>query len=110
MRSRGASLKAAVDKIKAFLTIFVYFGAACASFGGCVRQNQGISLHFCLLRRSRGAFLKAAADKIQAFLTVFVYFDGRAGPFLEDALDKIQAFLTVFVYFDGRVRQFWRMQ
>ena len=45
------------------------------------RQNQGISLHFCLLRGPRGDFLKDAVDKFRAFYSVFVYFEGRAGPF-----------------------------
>ena len=38
-------------------------------FGGSGRQNQDISLDFCLLRWLRAPFLKAAVDKIQAFLT-----------------------------------------
>ena len=72
---------AAVDKIQAFCSVFVYFGGARASFEGGGRQNSGISLVFCLLRRARGPSLEAAVDKIQAFRSFFVYFEGRAGPF-----------------------------
>ena len=79
---RGAFLEVAVDKIKAFCSVFVYFdGDARSLFGGGGRQNRGISLRFCLLRATRGAFLEVAVDKIRAFCSVFVYFDGRARPF-----------------------------
>ena len=50
-------MKAAADKIQAFLTVFVYFDGRA------------------------GPFLEDALDKIQAFLTVFVYFDGRVRQF-----------------------------
>ncbi|MGO4865165.1 hypothetical protein [Ligilactobacillus ruminis] len=50
-------------------------------FEGSGRQNQGISLGFCLLRWSRAPFLGAAVDKIKAFLSVFVYLDGRVRHF-----------------------------
>lgn len=101
-----AVLEDAVDKIKVFHSIFVYFDGrvrpfwrqrqtrfrhfsrflstsmgARGLFGGCGRQNQGISLDFCLLRWSRTPFSGAAVDKIQAFCSIFVYFEGRARPF-----------------------------
>ena len=50
-------------------------------FGGGGRQNQGISLVFCLLWGPHGAFLEAAVGKIQTFRSFFVYFGGGAGPF-----------------------------
>ena len=50
---RGAFLEVAVDKIRAFCSVFVYFDG-------------------------RAPFLKAAVDKIKAFCSVFVYFEGRA--------------------------------
>ena len=71
----------AVDKIPTLLSIFVYFGVAHAIFGGCGRQNPGISHGFCLLQWSRTSFLGAAVDKIPTLLSIFVYFDGRARPF-----------------------------
>ncbi|KRM83397.1 hypothetical protein FC25_GL001524 [Ligilactobacillus ruminis DSM 20403 = NBRC 102161] len=60
---------AAVDKISAFHSFFVYFGGARAGFGGGSRQNSGISLVFCLLQGPHGVFLEAAVDKIQTFHT-----------------------------------------
>ena len=48
--SRGALLKATVDKIQAFCSIFVYFDGRARPFRG------------------------AAVNKIKVFLTVFVYF------------------------------------
>ena len=47
-------MEVAVDKIKAFCSVFVYF------------------------KRRAGLFLEAAVDKIRAFCSVFVYFEGRA--------------------------------
>ncbi|NME32469.1 hypothetical protein [Ligilactobacillus ruminis] len=107
---RAPFLKDAVDKIKAFLSVFVYLDGrarhflgqrqtkfrhfsrflstsmvARTIFEGCGRQNQGISLSFCLLRWS-------------------------CAPFLKDAVDKIKAFLSIFAYFDDRARHFWRMR
>jgi len=45
-----------------------------ALFEGSGRQNQGISLDFCLLRWSRAPFLGAVVDKIPTLLSIFVYF------------------------------------
>ena len=77
----GSVLEVAVDKIEDFCSVFVYFEGARTDFGGYGRQNFGISLVLCLLRRLCGAFLKASVDKIQAFITIFVYFEGRASRF-----------------------------
>ena len=41
-----------MDKIQAFITIFVYFEAAQADFGGYGRQKLSILPHFCLLQRA----------------------------------------------------------
>lgn len=60
-------MKAAVDKIQAFRSFFVYFEGARTDFGGYGRQNFGISLVFCLLQGPHGAFLEATVDKIKAF-------------------------------------------
>lgn len=70
-----------VDKIRAFSSVFIYFGGARSGFGGYGRQNSGISLVFCLLQGPCGAFLEVAVDKIKAFLSFFVYFGDRTGPF-----------------------------
>ena len=85
-------------------------------FGGGGRQNQGISLVFCLLWGPHGAFLEAAVGKIQTFRSFFVYFGAARGlfegfgrqnsgiyhdfcllrgprkPISEAAVDKIQTF------------------
>ena len=65
-----------MDKIQAFITIFVYFEAAQADFGGYGRQKLSILPHFCLLQRAYNRqqsklciSKKKAAETIDCFLT-----------------------------------------
>ena len=74
-------LKAAVDKMRSFCFVFVYFEVRAGAFESSGRQNTVILLRFCLLLVPRGAFLGSVVDKMRSFCSVFVYFEVHAEDF-----------------------------